>query len=152
MSEVMSTYEYKVVAGALRVMEKSLVTREVSMQSPEAVRQYLSLRMFALENEVFVMLMLDARIRLIEARELFRGTLSQSVVYSREVVKAALISDAAAVILAHKYPSGLAEPSQADRMLTDSLKRALGKIDVPVLDHLVVAGRTSYSFAENGLL
>ena len=95
MSEVMSTYEYKVVAGALRVMEKSLVTREVSMQSPEAVRQYLSLRMFALENEVFVMLMLDARIRLIEARELFRGTLSQSVVYSREVVKAALISDAA---------------------------------------------------------
>jgi len=152
MSEVLSAYESKLVARALRVMEKSLVSRELSMSSPEAVRQYLSLRMFALEHEVFVLLMLDARNRLIEARELFRGTLSQTVVYPREVVKAALISNAAAVILAHNHPSGLAEPSQADRMLTDALKRALGTVDVPVLDHLVVAGRTSYSFAEHGLL
>jgi DNA repair protein RadC len=152
MSEVLSAYESKLVARALRVMEKSLVSREVTMSSPEAVRQYLSLRMFALEHEVFVLLMLDARNRLIEARELFRGTLSQTVVYPREVVKAALISNAAAVILAHNHPSGLAEPSQADRMLTDALKRALGTVDVPVLDHLVVAGRTSYSFAEHGLL
>jgi DNA repair protein RadC len=152
MSEALSAYESKLVARALRVMEKSLVSRELSMSSPEAVRQYLSLRMFALEHEVFVLLMLDARNRLIEARELFRGTLSQTVVYPREVVKAALISNAAAVILAHNHPSGLAEPSQADRMLTDALKRALGTVDVPVLDHLVVAGRTSYSFAEHGLL
>ncbi len=152
MSEVLSAYESKLVARALRVMEKSLVSRELSMSSPEAVRQYLSLRMFGLEHEVFVLLMLDARNRLIEARELFRGTLSQTVVYPREVVKAALIANAAAVILAHNHPSGLAEPSQADRMLTDALKRALGTVDVPVLDHLVVAGRTSYSFAEHGLL
>jgi len=152
MSESLSAYESKLIARALRVMEKSLTEREVSLSSPDAVRQYLSLRMFSLQHEVFVVLMLDARNRLIEARELFRGTLSQTVVYPREVVKAALIANAAAVILAHNHPSGLAEPSQADRMLTDALKRALATVDVPVLDHLIVGGRRTWSFAEHGLL
>jgi DNA repair protein RadC len=152
MSEVLSAYETRLVARALRVMEKSLVNREVSLSSPGEVRRYLSLRMFALQHEVFVVLLLDARNRLIAARELFRGTVSQTVVYPREVVKAALIENASAVILAHNHPSGLAEPSQADRMLTDALKRALSTVDVVVLDHLVVAGSSTYSFAEHGLV
>ncbi|MFM1990367.1 MAG: hypothetical protein RJA99_3324 [Pseudomonadota bacterium] len=152
MSEVLSAYESKLVARALRVMEKSLVNREVSLSSPREVREYLSLRLFALQHEVFVVLLLDARNRLIEARELFRGTLTQTVVYPREVVKAALVGNAAAVILAHNHPSGLAEPSQADRHLTDALRRALATVDVMVLDHLIIAGRKTYSFAEHGLL
>ena len=152
MSAVLSAYEAKVVARALRVMEKSLVNRETTMSSPDEVRRYLQLRLFALQHEVFMLLMLDTRNRLIEARELFRGTLSQTVVYPREVVKAALLTNAAAVILAHNHPSGCAEPSTADRMLTDALKRALGTVDVPVLDHLIIAGQKTYSFAEHGLI
>jgi beta-glucosidase-like glycosyl hydrolase len=90
--------------------------------------------------------------RLLAAEELFRGTLSQTAVYPREVARRALERNAAAVILAHNHPSGLAEPSRADRLLTDALKRALGCLDIPVLDHLIVAGGRRYSFAENGLL
>ena len=152
MSEVLSAYETRLVARALRVMEKSLVNREVSLSSPGEVRRYLSLRMFALQHELFVVLLLDSRNRLIAARELFRGTLTQTAVYPREVVKAALVENASAVILAHNHPSGVAEPSQADRMLTDALRRALATVDIVVLDHLVVAGKSTYSFAEHGLL
>jgi DNA repair protein RadC len=151
-SEVLSAYETRLVARALRVMEKSLVNREVSLSSPGEVRRYLSLRMFALQHEVFVVLLLDSRNRLIAARELFRGTVTQTAVYPREVVKAALVENASAVILAHNHPSGVAEPSQADRMLTDALRRALATVDIVVLDHLVVAGKSTYSFAEHGLL
>ena len=97
-------------------------------------------------------MLLDARNRLIEARELFRGTLSQTVVYPREVVKAALLANAAAVIFAHNHPSGMPDPSQADRMLTDALRGALATIDVRVLDHIIVAGSKTTSFAERGLL
>lgn len=152
MSEVLSAYETRLVARALRVMEKSLVNREVSVSSPGEVRRYLSLRMFALQHEVFVVLLLDSRNRLIAARELFRGTVTQTAVYPREVVKAALVENATAVVLAHNHPSGVAEPSQADRMLTDALRRALATVDIVVLDHLVVAGTSTYSFAEHGLL
>jgi DNA repair protein RadC len=152
MSEVLSAYESKLIARALRVMEKSLVQREVSLSSPREVRDYLSLRLFSLQHEVFVVLLVDARNRLIEARELFRGTLTQTAVYPREVVKTALVGNAAAVILAHNHPSGNAEPSGADRTLTSILKRALATVDIVVLDHVIVAGRHTYSFAEHGLL
>lgn len=102
---------------------------------------------------VFVLAHVDAvRNRLIEARELFRGTLSQTVVYPREVVKAALLANAAAVIFAHNHPSGMPDPSQADRMLTDALRGALSTIDIRVLDHIIVAGSKTTSFAERGLL
>jgi DNA repair protein RadC len=151
-SEVLSAYETRLVARALRVMEKSLVNREVSLSSPGEVRRYLSLRMFALQHEVFVVLLLDSRNRLIAARELFRGTVTQTAVYPREVVKAALVENASAVVLAHNHPSGVADPSQVDRMLTDALRRALATVDIVVLDHLVVAGKSTYSFAEHGLL
>ena len=97
-------------------------------------------------------LFLDARHRVVAAEALFRGTLTQTSVYPREVVKAALRANAAAVIFAHNHPSGAAEPSQADELLTRSLKEALALVDVKVLDHFIVAGSRSLSFAERGLL
>jgi DNA repair protein RadC len=124
----------------------------VVFDSPARVRQYLSLRLFNLEAEVFMVLLLDAQNRLIEARELFRGTVSQTVVYPREVVKAALLANASAVIFAHNHPSGVPDPSQADRMLTDALRSALTTVDVRVLDHIIVAGPKTTSFAERGWL
>jgi DNA repair protein RadC len=153
MSQVpLSVYEARTIARALRVMEKSLVVRDVVFDSPALVRQYLSLRLFNLEAEVFMVLLLDAQNRLIEARELFRGTVSQTVVYPREVVKAALLANASAVIFAHNHPSGVPDPSQADRMLTDALRSALTTVDVRVLDHIIVAGPKTTSFAERGWL
>ena len=149
----LTTYESRTIARALRVMEKLLVTSSASvMDSPAAVREYLRLRLFALEHEVFVVLLLDAQHRLICAQELFRGTLTQTAVYPREIVKAALAANAAAVVFAHNHPSGNPEPSSADRMLTESLRVALAPIDVRVLDHLVVAGASVTSLAERGLL
>ena len=120
--------------------------------SPQAARDYLCIKLGLLEHEVFAVLMLDAQHRLIEYVELFRGTVSQTSVYPREVVKEALACNAAAMILAHNHPSGLAEPSRADELLTQTLKAALALVDVRVLDHLIVAGKRVLSFAERGLL
>ena len=116
------------------------------------VRDYLRTKIAELEHEVFVTLLLDSQNRLIEYIELFRGTLAQTSVYPREVVKVALSRNAAAMILAHNHPSGVAEPSRADELLTQSLKQALALVDVRVLDHFVVAGAETVSFAERGLL
>jgi len=119
-----------------------------ALNSPRAVRDYLRLLLGGRQQEVFLALFLDTQHRVIAAEELFHGTLSQTSVYPREVVKRALAHNAAAVILAHNHPSGVAEPSQSDRMLTDALKQALGLVDVRVLDHFVVAGGQTLSFAE----
>jgi DNA repair protein RadC len=116
------------------------------------VRDLLRLRLAGLPHEVFVCLQLDAQHRVIAFEELFRGTLTQTSVYPREVVKAALRANAAAVIFAHNHPSGVAEPSHADEILTRSLKSALALVDVQVLDHFIVAGTRIMSFAERGLL
>ena len=126
--------------------------RRDALASPDQVGRYLALSLQHSPYEVFAVLFLDARNRLLAAEELFRGTLSQTVVYPREVARRALERNAAAVILAHNHPSGLAEPSLADRRLTDALRQALQCLDIPVLDHLIVAGGRRYSFAENGLL
>lgn len=134
-----------------RAMAEDLAERE-AMTSPNAVADYLRLRMRGLAHEVFYVLFLDAQNRLIEAVEMFRGTLTQTSVYPREVVKAALMHNAGAVMFAHNHPSGVAEPSRADEMLTRSLKESLALVDVRVLDHFIVAGRTVLSFAERGLL
>jgi DNA repair protein RadC len=124
-----------------------------TLSSPEAVRDYLRLTLAHLPYEVFLSLFLDSQNRLISARELFRGTLSQTSVYPREVVKAALSHNAAAgVVFAHNHPSGVAEPSRADELLTASLKQALALVDIRTLDHLVVAGSRVVSFAERGLI
>ena len=123
-----------------------------ALASPAAVRDYLRLALGAREHEVFVALLLDAQHRVLRIEELFRGTLTQTSVYPREVVKAALAGNAAAVIFAHNHPSGVAQPSQADELLTRQLKEALSLVDIKVLDHFVVAGNQCLSFAERGLL
>jgi DNA repair protein RadC len=112
----------------------------------------LRLSLAALPHETFVVLFLDSQHRLLAADELFRGTLAQTSVYPREIVKAALSHNAAAVIFAHNHPSGVAEPSRADELLTQSLKQALALVDIRTLDHFVVAGSRVVSFAERGLL
>lgn len=128
------------------------IRRGSALTSPDAVRDYLRTKLASLEHEVFVTLLLDSQHRLIHYLELFRGTLAQTSVYPREVVKVALAHNAAAMILAHNHPSGVAEPSRADELLTQALKQALTLVDVRVLDHFVVAGADIVSFAERGLL
>jgi DNA repair protein RadC len=123
-----------------------------ALSSPEAVRDYLRLTLSALPYEAFVGLFVDSQNRLIAAAELFRGTLAQTSVYPREVVKAALAHNAAGVVFAHNHPSGVAEPSRADELLTATLKQALALVDIRTLDHFVVAGSRIVSFAERGLL
>ena len=140
------------IASALAVLEGRMRRPAVAFSAPEVVAQYLILRMAPLEHEVFGCLWLDAANRLIAAEELFRGTLTQTSVYPREVVKQGLRYNAASVILAHNHPSGVPEPSAADRMLTSVLKTALALIDVKVLDHIVVAGCKTVSFASRGLI
>jgi DNA repair protein RadC len=141
-----------VIAAALRILEKRLRRPGAAFRSPSDVRDYLRLSLAGLEREVFVALWLDAQHRLIAREELFVGTLTQTSVYPREVVKAALGQNAAAVILAHNHPSGEPEASMADRILTESLKRALALVDVNVLDHFIIGGEGFLSFCERGLL
>jgi DNA repair protein RadC len=123
-----------------------------ALTSPGAVRDYLRLVLGGRPHEVFLCLYLDAQHRVIDSEELFRGSLTQTSVYPREVVKGALRANAAAVILAHNHPSGVAQPSPADELLTRQLKDALALVDVRVLDHFIVAGTQALSFAERGLL
>src|SRR4051812_14184979 len=122
------------------------------LSSPQEVRSYLALNLQELEYEVFWCVYLDAQNRVLAAEELFRGTLTQTSVFPREVVKRALHFNAAAVILAHNHPSGIAEPSRADEALTQTLKHTLALVDVKVLDHFVIGGDAAMSFAERGLL
>lgn len=140
------------IRRALRILESRLRQPGEYLNSPRAARAYLSLRFAELEHEIFAVVFLDAQNRMIAAEELFRGTLTQTSVYPREIVKRALATNAAGVILAHNHPSGVAEPSQADRWLTGQLETALGMVDVRVVDHLIVAGSQAYSFTECGYL
>lgn len=134
-----------------RALREEMQQRDV-LTSPAAVRDYLRIKLGALKREVFMVLLLDAQNRVIASEELFAGTLTQTSVYPREVVKRALHHNAAAVIFAHNHPSGVAEPSRADEMLTKVLKSALDLVDVKVLDHFVVAGNGVLSFSERGLI
>jgi DNA repair protein RadC len=140
-----------VVEMAKRSLREELRSGD-AMSSPGAVRDYLRLTLGQRPYEVFVAIFLDAQNRLLAADELFRGTLTQTSVYPREVVKAALAHNAAAVVFAHNHPSGIAEPSHADEILTRNLKQALALVDVKVLDHFIVGGSQAMSFAERGLL
>lgn len=122
------------------------------MNAPQVVKEWLRLYCLDLEHEVFAVLYLNAQNALIEAVRHFNGTLTQTSVYPREIVKAALHRNAAAVLMFHNHPSGCAEPSRADELLTQTLKKALALVDVRVLDHFVVGGDAVVSFAERGLL
>ncbi|MDR6857215.1 DNA repair protein RadC [Variovorax guangxiensis] len=136
---------------ARRAMAQGLKEREL-FESPDAVKHYVQLQLAARPHEVFAALFLDAHHRLIALEELFRGTLTQTSVYPREVVTRALHHRAAALILAHNHPSGCVEPSRADEALTHTLRAALALIDVRVLDHVIVAPGQALSMAERGLI
>src|SRR5687768_13174302 len=143
--------EDRVIARALRILE-SRIRSGTALTSPTAVRDFLRLSLGSREHEVFVCIWLDAQHRALAVEEAFRGTLTQTSVYPREIVKSALRHNAAAVIFAHNHPSGVAQPSQADELLTRNLKEALALVDVKVLDHFIIAGNQAISFAERGLL
>jgi DNA repair protein RadC len=179
-SEMLAPLPPTFAAGALRVSDadlsappspESLLARRLSvarelllrdlreqmhrgpvMTSPQILRDWLRLYCAGLEHEVFLVLYLDANHRLIEPQELFRGTLTQTSVYPRELVKGALARNAAALAVAHNHPSGQAEPSRADEFLTQTLKSSLSLVDVRIIDHFVVAGDQVVSFAERGLI
>lgn len=147
----MSTTRHPIVASALQLLAEEVRTSD-ALASPAAVRDYLRLALADREHEVFAVVFLDPQNRVIEIVELFRGTLTQTAVYPREVVIEALRRNAAAVILCHNHPSGMPEPSAADRLLTQAVKSALALVDVQVLDHFIVTRSQIVSFAEKGLL
>ena len=138
-----------VMEMARRTLDEDMKAGD-ALDSPEAVRAYLRLILHGKEYEVFCCVFLDAQNRVIAVEELFRGTLTQTSVYPREIIKRALFHNAGALILAHNHPSGVAESSQADRQLTRRLAEALALVDIRVLDHFIVAGASSLSFKESG--
>jgi len=150
--EYIVSTEDAAIKHALSILEGRLRKPGVQFTSSSSARDYLTLKLAELEHELFVCLWLDAQNRLIEYSELFRGTLTQTSIYPREVVKEAMRLNAAAVIFSHNHPSGLAEPSPADEALTKTLKQVLELIEVKVLDHIVIGGTSTVSFAERGLL
>jgi DNA repair protein RadC len=144
--------ENATIRRALRIIERRLKEPGASMDSPAIVRDYLALWLGGLEHEVFAALFLDVQMRVIAAEELFRGTLSQTAIYPREVVKRALAHNAGAVIFAHNHPSGEAAPSDADHEITAHLKAALAAVDIRTIDHFIVAGNRASSFLEKGVM
>jgi DNA repair protein RadC len=147
--------KYAQAQAVLEMSRRALretLDRGPALSSPQAVRDYLRLRLQGRPHEVFVAVFLDAQNRVLEVEDLFRGTLTQTSVFPREIVKRALHFNAAAIIFAHNHPSGVAEPSRADEALTQTLKHTLALVDVKVLDHFVVGGDSAMSFAERGLL
>lgn len=147
--------KYAQVHAVLEMSRRALretLDRGAALHSPQAVRDYLRLKLQGKAHEVFVAVFLDAQNRVLAVEELFRGTLTQTSVFPREIVKRTLHFNAAAVIFAHNHPSGVAEPSRADEALTQTLKHTLALVDVKVLDHFVVGGDAAMSFAERGLL
>lgn len=145
--------EQRTIQHALAILDRQMAGEPAdTLSSPSCVQTYLMLKRAGEQHEVFGVVFLDNQNRVIRHADLFRGTLTQCPVYPREVVKEALACNAAAVILTHNHPSGVTEPSSADRMLTDALREALATVDVAVLDHVITAGNRAMSFAERGLL
>lgn len=150
-----STDPHPKVIAAKELVKRWLrekLERDTVFADPSAIRDYLGILLRDKEYEVFVVLYVDSKNRLIATEELFRGTLGQTSVYPREVLKQALKWNAAGVVFAHNHPSGVAEPSRADEALTQRLKQSLALVDVHVLDHFVIASGTAMSFAERGML
>jgi DNA repair protein RadC len=139
------------VLGAATELFNRYFAKGTAITEPAKAADYLKLQLAQYEHEVFVCVFLNSQHQVLALDELFRGTLDGASVYPREVIKAVLQHNAAAMIVAHNHPSGIAEPSQADRTITDKLKQVLGLIDVKLLDHFII-GESVYSFAENGLL
>ncbi len=151
----MGVAKYTQLQAVLEMARRALseeLKNENAMNSPELVRNFLRLTLANKQHEVFIGIFLDAKNHTIATEELFSGTLTQTSVYPREVIKRVLHHNAAAMIFAHNHPSGVAEPSHADKMLTLSLKQALAMIDVKVLDHFIIGNGTAMSFAEHDLI
>ena len=144
--------ENEIIRSAKVLLKKRLANNNTVLTSPDSVKDFLMLEYASKEHECFVVLFLNNQHQLIRAVELFTGTIDGASVYPREVVKAALQCNAAAVILSHNHPSGITEPSQADKSITTKVKNALSLIDIRTLDHIIVGGVDSFSFAEGGLL
>lgn len=142
----------EVIDAAKHIMESMMTQRDTLLTNTDLVKQYLAMRLGRAEREIFCVMFLDSQNRLIASEDLFMGTIDGASVYPREVLKAALKHNAAAILLAHNHPSGVVEPSQADQRITKRLQTALEFIDVRVLDHFIVSGIESMSFAERGLL
>lgn len=147
-----TTQEQAVITSAISIIETKLRSTGVEITTSEAACAYLRLNIAHLEHEVFAIMLLDTQHRLINFVELFRGTIDSAAVYPREVVKTVLEENAAAVIFTHNHPSNIAEPSEADKVITRRLAAALNTIEVRVLDHIVVTKSGSVSFADRGLL
>jgi DNA repair protein RadC len=143
--------EDHIIARALEILRGRMI-KGVTLNSPSAVREFLTVKLSGLEHEVFGVVYLNSQNVVIEYEELFRGTLTQTSVYPREVAKGSLLKNAAAVILVHNHPSGTVEPSRADELLTQTLKSSLQLVDVRVLDHIIVGQGRSLSMAERGLI
>jgi DNA repair protein RadC len=148
----LSDEERDLIARAIGCLEARYQVSKDALTSPEATRDYLKLRLDGVPYEVFAVLLLDNRHRVLRYVELFRGTVDGASVHPREVVRLVLATNAAAVIFAHNHPSGVAEPSQADLHITQRLKDALALIDVRVLDHLIIGEGQGTSLAERGLI
>lgn len=142
----------KIIARALRILEERAKYNEQTLGTPTDVKNYLRLKLGEVEHEVFCCVWLDSQHKVIDFEEMFRGTISQTSVYPREIVKAALRHNAAAVIFAHNHPSGVLEPSSADIQLTSTLKKTLDMVDVRTLDHFIVSAAGIVSLAEKGLI
>lgn len=141
-----------IITKAMSILECRATYRTETIGSPEDLKRYVRLRLSGLEHEVFTCIYLDTRHRIIACEELFRGTIDGCSVHPREVAKAALAHNASAVIFTHNHPSGVAEPSNADKRITEKLRETLALLDIRVLDHLVVGDCGIVSFAERGLL
>ncbi|MDA5547955.1 DNA repair protein RadC [Yersinia massiliensis] len=148
----MSPGEQRTIRRALNLLARQLREPGVAFTSTHVTCDWLRLHLTGLEREVFIVLWLDNQNRLLAQETLFTGTINSTTVHPRELVKSAMKHNAASAVLAHNHPSQLAEPSQADRQITDRLVNALGLVDVRVLDHLVVGGLDIVSFAERGWL
>ncbi|MCG7556335.1 DNA repair protein RadC [Pseudoalteromonas sp. Of11M-6] len=151
MNSNFSNQELSIINQALDILKSKARTSD-SITSPEMAKALFKTQIETSEREVFCVALLDNQHRLIESVELFKGTIDAASVYPREVVKLVLDSSAAAVVFAHNHPSGIVDPSQADKLITNKLKSALDLIDVRVLDHIIVGSEGSYSFAERGLI
>lgn len=141
----------QILEAARQVIDQK-IRRGASFSSPSEVKDYLKAKLSGYEREVFAVMLMDAKHCLIEYVELFQGTTDQAAVYPREVVKLAMQHNAAAMIISHNHPSGNPDPSRADELLTKRLKEALALVDVRILDHVIVAGNDTTSFAERGLI
>jgi DNA repair protein RadC len=144
--------EVRTVRCALGILERCLARTTPLLSSPGSVRDYLRLRVGSLQAEVFGMIWLDTQHRVLATEELFRGSLTQTSVYPREVVRRGLQLNAAAAVAYHNHPSGMAEPSRADEFLTRSIQSAFGLVAITLLDHFVVGHSSVVSFAERGLM